>query len=75
MLAHKGQVTGWAYHVLHTELKRHRVVHHQLNFAHISLNPLEIYNTEKAACVSGARAPFTGLQLCETAVGMTLILR
>lgn len=36
---------GGTYHVFHTELKRHWVVHHQLNFTHISLNPLEVYKT------------------------------
>lgn len=36
---------GCTYHVFHAELKRHWVIHHQLNFTHISLNPLEIYKT------------------------------
>lgn len=38
-------MTSGTYHVFHAELKRHWVVHHQLNFTHISLNPLEVYKT------------------------------
>lgn len=42
MFSLKGQMTGDTYHVFNSEFKWHWVIHHQLNFTHISLNPLEI---------------------------------
>lgn len=42
-LAPEGQVAGDTHHVFNPQFKRHRVIHHQLNFTHISLHPLEIW--------------------------------